>query len=263
MSEARSSEKPPSLERSAAAELANYCPESTVPGYWDTLETNAHEWAEQVSVSSFWKKVQESLPAWNAGFRKGTAAALMEGGQMPSFCAKGSGRTREKVYNKVKNGSADDLKNLFPMKGAAVPCINDLVRTRVPCLFLDGVEFLVDELEHLATHLGLPHSRERQGRLEGYFAQHFYFCHDVIFHFGGGKQLVTINCEVQVATMLSTRIWDATHQIYEKSRGFQESPDDWQWKPGDPRFLSRQLGHMIHLADGILVQLRNSTLIGG
>ena len=133
-----------------------------------------------------------------------------------------------------------------------------LVRARVECQYLDGVEFLASRIEESASELGIICERERQGRLQGYFAQHLWFEQRVIFRFGGGEELITIMCEVQIATALATRVWEGAHPIYEEWRVQSDEPEDWQWNPSDPRFTARQLGHMIHLADGLLVQLRNS-----
>lgn len=140
-----------------------------------------------------------------------------------------------------------------------MPCLNDLVRTRVECQFLDGVEFFADCLEQLATELGILATREREGRLQGYFAQHFCFEHPVYFRFGGSEEPVRILCEVQIATALATRVWEESHRTYEDWRIRDDQAEEWQWQPTDPRFIARQLGHMIHLADGLLVQLRNSS----
>lgn len=178
---------------------------------------------------------------------------------VPGFSAKTTKRIREKlVHEWIRAGCPADVTKFWPATGPPVPLINDLVRTRIECQFLDGVEFFGIRLEELAAELGMKCKRERKGRLVGYFAQHFCFIDEVIFRFGGGKQLASIQCEVQIATALATRIWEESHQPYEEWRVQTEEPEDWQWNPEDPRFTARQLGHMIHLADGLLVQLRNS-----
>ena len=81
----------------------------------------------------------------------------------------------------------------------------------------------------------------------------------MLYRFGVEVIQARIICEIQVATELSTTVWDTTHTLYEVSRDSDEVPEDWQWSPKDPRFISRQLGHMIHLADGLLVQLREAS----
>ena len=117
---------------------------------------------------------------------------------------------------------------------------------------------LLSKLFELARQMNLTPNRCREGRLEGYFAQHITFAQQVYYRFAGGNEPATVLCEIQVATDLSTRIWEATHLVYEKARTTADHPEDWQWNPKDPRFVSRQLGHMMHLADGLLVQLREA-----
>ena len=108
------------------------------------------------------------------------------------------------------------------------------------------------------TNLKLCTINRKQVRRSKYFAQHLNFSCDVLYRFGGGAEAGQVTCEVQLATALSTAVWETTHRIYESTRETEEAPEDWQWNPGDPRFVSRQLGHMIHLADGLLVQSREA-----
>ncbi len=61
-----------------------------------------------------------------------------------------------------------------------------------------------------------------------------------------------------MATQLATVIWNAGHNVYSKWRDREESSGEWQWQPRDPRFIARQLGHLLHLADGLLVQIRDA-----
>jgi len=112
-------------------------------------------------------------------------------------------------------------------------------------------------LVELAKELALSPEQKPRGLIVGYFAQHIYFTHSAYFRFGGRENPVTITCEIQLGTTLAKVIWESGHRIYEQSRDQPDRPADWQWNPKDPRFLIRQLGHMIHLADGILVNLRD------
>lgn len=98
--------------------------------------------------------------------------------------------------------------------------------------------------------------RERQGRLEGYFAQHVNITQDVMYRSAGVPTQARVVCEIQLATDFATKMWDATHPFYEQDREGERDPAAWQWVPSDPRFIANQLGHMMHLADGLLVQLR-------
>lgn len=234
-------------------------PELQIGGFWNALEENAIQWADDLSVSPFWKAVKEQQPKWSNEFQRNTSGSLLAGIGIPNFFPKKIVRVREKLlHDWERRGSSPDVSAYFPLSGPPIPIVNDIVRTRVECQFLDGVEYFAAKLAGLASQMEIQGTRQRQGRLQGYFAQHFCFDQSVIFRFGGGDHLVKIQCEVQVATALATRIWEESHRTYEEWRVQVDEAEDWQWNPSDPRFTARQLGHMIHLADGLLVQLRDS-----
>jgi len=237
-------------------ELGRRWPDIRVPGYWPTLGQNCEQWARDVSAGHFWAEVRNRLPEWVAEYRRTTDSNLL-GDRLPDFLAKGVHRIRGKVLSKCKRDDAF-CQTALGTSGPPIPQLNDLVRTRIPCKFLDGVEFLAGRLSDFGKGLGVHLERQWLGSLEGYFAQHVTFQAEVYYRFGGGATPTSITCEVQVGTDLSTRVWDAEHEIYEGARDTPEEPAEWQWNPKDPRFVARELGHMIHLADGILVQLRDS-----
>ncbi len=170
------------------------------------------------------------------------------------------GKQKERTQTKCEAARAAGESTLWPGGNAPpVPNINDLVRTRVECKFLDGVTFLTAKLAELATAHGKTPIVEPKGRLEGYFAQHFYFEEHVHFRFGGDVRPTVVRCEVQLATTLSTMVWETSHGLYERRRASAESNTGWQWDADSPHFLANQLGHMIHLADGLLVKLRDAS----
>jgi ppGpp synthetase/RelA/SpoT-type nucleotidyltranferase len=139
-----------------------------------------------------------------------------------------------------------------------VPRISDLVRTRLVCSYLDAAPFLAEKLKNLADEFNANPILDQKGSIEGYFAQHLNFEVSVFFRFAGSEQQYRLSCEVQVATLLATAIWQAAHPIYESARTEGELAQDWQWSPKNPKFLARQLGHMVHLADGLLCTLRDA-----
>jgi len=228
-----------------------------VPGFWSNLEENCRQWADDISVSPFWKGVKDRQPSWSNDFQRLTDGSLLAQSEVPKFVGKGMKRVREKMCRQFADDENLAVQTLWPEKGPPVPALNDLVRSRIECQFLDGVEYIGTVLGELAQKMGIKWERTREGRLEGYFAQHFLFEQPVFFRFGGGQEPATIKCEVQIATALATQVWETSHGIYEVSRTHSEQAEDWQWNPNDPRFIAHQLGHMIHLADGLLVQLRN------
>ena len=238
-------------------EIAERCPEVELPGYWTTLEENCKQWAIDITVSPFWRAANEHLRKWIAEYRIEFGGSLLTQEALPKFVGKGKTRIRSKLYEERKMDEEYVFK-AFPENTQIIPNLNDLVRTRIDCQYMDGVEFIGNKLFDLASKFQSEPERKRKGRLEGYFAQHIVFKHDVFYRRAGNSTAARINCEIQLATTLSTQVWETTHTIYEEARGIKEKPEDWQWNPKDPRFVSRELGHMIHLADGLLVQLREA-----
>ena len=232
-------------------------PSVAVPGFWENLQTNAAQWADEATISPLWKAATEALPEWSADFRKKTGSDLLALPGLPRFVGKGLPRLRVKAY-KLSVASAADPLALWNAGSPPVPRLNDLVRARIQCRYLDGVGYFSERFIDLAKAKGVEVTRHPQGRVEGYFAQHLYFKLQVFFRFAGGQQVATVEHEVQVATELATRIWEACHGVYEGAREAVDEPSEWQWNAQDPRFLARQMGHMIHLADGLLVQIRNA-----
>jgi hypothetical protein len=78
----------------------------------------------------------------------------------------------------------------------------------------------------------------------------------MVFRANAKQVLAPVGVEIQIATMLSSQMWEASHPFYEDDRVADEESDLWQWQPNTPRFVARQLGHTLHLADGLLSQLR-------
>jgi ppGpp synthetase/RelA/SpoT-type nucleotidyltranferase len=239
-------------------ELKEVRSEISIPGYWETLEANCKQWAEDISVGPFWSEAQQKLEAWIAEYRNKTSGALLIKPGLPKFQGKTAKRIKSKLYQKRLKENNYKLE-VFSEDGPPIPKLNDLVRTRISCQYVDGVEFLASKLAQLSKEMNMEHEHSREGRLEGYFAQHVNFVEDVFYRFGGGTKPGRVTCEIQLSTELANRVWETTHLIYEESRETDEKAEEWQWNPKDTRFISRQLGHMIHLADGLLVQLREST----
>ena len=233
---------------------AQHRPEFGAPGYLSTLSSNCDVWAGQVTQGQFWREAKERLSRWRMEYKSKCGGALFPSEDLPMFKAK----PLTSIENKIRRKCHELQANIFPNEGPPVPLLSDLVRTRITCLYLDGVEFIASKLVELATELNHEVTRERQGSLEGYFAQHLCIKQSVFYRHGGEDTTTQILCEIQVATALGTRMWDASHDLYEHWRTKQSDAADWQWLPNDPRFISHQLGHMIHLADGLLVQLRQA-----
>jgi len=236
-------------------ELGKLRPEFLTPGFWNTLDTNSSQWAADISVGFFWAEAKKRLPYWRAEYRALTSADLLAVLDLPNFVSKPS----ESIINKLlRHHKKESLPSVIPTQGPPVPMIGDIIRIRIKCQYIDGVEFLANKLQSLGDELKVEPERERQGKIEGYFAQHINIQHEVNYREAGHGNLITISCEIQIASSMASQMWQTSHPLYESVRSdISSSPDNWQWKPDDPRFISNQLGHMLHLADGLLVQLRD------
>ncbi len=228
-------------------EAIKFNPLLSVPGYWDTLQSHINEWARKTNACSFWSELSAQAPAWNVEYKKKYGCDLFANKFPPEFISKDLTRIKEKLFE------------LDPDKWftSGIPQLKDMVRTRIDCSFIDGVSYLSEKLIALAENQKVFMECKKKGEMSGYFAHHIYFHEDVVFNFAGVKQAVVLTCEIQIATSLATKIWESNHHIYEKFRNLKEEPEDWQWNPRDPRFLARQMAQMMHLADGLLVQIRD------
>lgn len=244
-------------EEECLRELANIRSEVLLPGFWKNLAENSEQWAEEVSVGPFWAEAEHRLDQWRTEYRSTNDGDLLSRPGLPKFESKSENSIRDKVFRRCRE-KADYIKTAIQREGPPIPRIGDLVRTRIACRYIDGVEFLANKILALAEEMSLSSRRRREGRIEGYFAQHITVQQQVIFRLAGHTELATIICEIQLASEMATRMWEAAHPLYEDARRDHAEPEDWQWKPTNPQFISSQLGHMIHLADGLLVQLRQS-----
>ena len=239
------------------AKLAEIRSEFAIPSFLGVLASNAETWAQEISVGPFWKTANKRLPQWRTEYRALVGSDLLPHLDLPEFVHKAESSIRDKLIRLCKLHESD-LSKVIGAGGPPIPKLNDIVRTRVACRYIDGVEFLAKKFLEVGKETNCNIELSREGRIEGYFAQHITFEQRVILRMAGYEQMATLNCEIQIASELATRIWDASHPLYEDARTRQYAPEEWQWKPNDRRFIANQLGHMIHLADGLLVQLRDS-----
>lgn len=232
-------------------------PDTRRPGYWDLLGDNCDQWASDITAGNYWRNVKQQLQSWKNEFRTLTGDSLLTERNLPNFGSKSVKSIKGKLY---REGRKDEKykDEVFDEGTPPIPKINDLVRTRISCRYIDGVEFLSGKLDTQASLLNLKPKRDRIGRLEGYFAQHINFTVDVFYRIGGQNIPATVICEIQIATQLSTIVWDTNHSIYERYRSSYENQEEWQWNPKDIRFIARQMGHTVHLVDGLLVQVRDA-----
>jgi len=230
--------------------------EISVPGYWDNLYNNCNTWAITLEGDPFWLEFKKEIDSWKAEYYNVHKCALLVKPGIPAFCPKPTKSIINKLERKIIQKKCE-ISEIIPSEGAPIPKLNDLVRTRITCKYIDGVDYLSNKLLNLAEIHDRAPSLDKLGKLDGYFAQHLSFKADVLYREKSSCQTSSIICEIQIATELATIIWESKHEIYELMRQNEIKDQEWQWDPYNPQFTSNQLGHLVHLVDGLLINLRD------
>jgi hypothetical protein len=140
--------------------------------------------------------------------------------------------------------------------------IDDLIRSRIICKYMDGPPFVCKSLEEYCASVGISCNFRDVSTEAGYYAWHFYFripvelsiCSDVVTR--------SISVEIQFSTQLAEAISALTHGLYEERRTGAGSADDrgWRWDASSQRFRSTYIGHGLHLLEGMIQTFRDDVL---
>lgn len=141
--------------------------------------------------------------------------------------------------------------------------IDDLLRTRLVCRYLDGPKFVCERLALACSHLGVEHNIRTLSTDAGYYAWHFYFRMDVELALGANIESRLMWVEIQLTTQLAEVITALTHGLYEQRREGAGNGDDWKWEPASPEFRSSFIGHGLHLLEGVIQTFRDDVLPSG
>jgi ppGpp synthetase/RelA/SpoT-type nucleotidyltranferase len=139
--------------------------------------------------------------------------------------------------------------------------LDDVIRTRIVCKYLDGPAFLTPMIKDLAEGNGIGcevHPRELDA---GYYSHHVYF--DVEAETIGPRfesVRTKSRVELQITTQLQDVLMSLTHRFYEKDRlqsSRREKP--WRWDYKTARFKGAYLGHTLHLLEAIVIEVRDQS----
>lgn len=140
--------------------------------------------------------------------------------------------------------------------------MNDLVRARLVCKYLDGPKFVAEGLARFCDSRELEFHSYPMHSDTGYHAWHCYIRNPVDLVIEGVVVLRDMWMELQVTTQLAESITALTHGLYENSRAQSpgQSGDEWRWNPRTQQFRSAYLGHTLHLLEGIIQTFRDEVL---
>lgn len=244
--------------RSEFKSLYDEYPHLNVPGYWNVLDENLQLWAQQIKNSHAWSGVSKAIQNESYVYLMTNQSKLLDGIDIQGidFLSKPVPSIVEKLKRQYWNNETKTFSSqafVANINGFPIPNLDDLIRTRIPVTYLDGVNYFGDIVKKVIPNA----TQELKGKIEGYYANHIYFDEQVFLKYQGNTTLLNLSCEIQIATQSATRLWNLSHQLYTQDRGEPKKDMSWQWNHKNPRFLCNQLGHALHLTEGLFVQLRD------
>jgi hypothetical protein len=151
-----------------------------------------------------------------------------------------------------------------PAKGWTIPGnwferIADLIRTTIVVRYLDGIEPVHEAIEVTAKALDIKCRFDYENREEGYYALHSTVSFPFRFRREGYRmETRPVPVEIQVCTQVQEVLRALTHRTYEIIRRKPKAENvHWQWRWNCEQFTPNYLGHILHYADGVMLNLRD------
>ena len=141
-------------------------------------------------------------------------------------------------------------------------CIDDLLRTRIICKYMDGPKFVCEALDAYCKEQNIDAKFRELSTEAGYYAWHFYFRSPVELMTNNVVTNQTMWVEIQVSTQLAEVITTLTHGLYEQRRSGESDTksDKWKWDADSQHFRSAYIGHGLHLLEGIIQTFKDDML---
>lgn len=212
--------------------------------------------------SPFWIHLTTSLPDHNDTYLIRTGYQLFATPQPPHILTKPFNSFLAKTFrrNVLENTNWPSA----PAEGWILPQnwyskISDVVRTSLIVKYLDGVRFTIDAITALSEAHNLECAVSYEAREEGYYAAH------IVIHSTADvpkenwdSERIPVALEVQVTTQLQDVIRKLLHKYYEHRRMQTAQPEvKWQWDYESEEFLTNYLGHILHYAEGMIMEARS------
>ena len=151
-----------------------------------------------------------------------------------------------------------------PKEGWLVPPdwyteVNDIIRTTLVVKYLDGVEFIIKEIENIAVDSGIYMEHTLESKEEGYYAGHVILMKSVeVTKTDFDTEKRDIFFEIQITTQVKEVIKRLLHKFYEKRRIDKgEEKTNWRWDYKSDEFVANYLGHVLHYVEGMILEVRD------
>jgi hypothetical protein len=136
--------------------------------------------------------------------------------------------------------------------------INDIIRTLFVVKYIDGVQYMINELGTHCKQCDLLPETHFEAREEGYYAAHLYIRQKFeIPNIEWDTEIIDVSIEIQVTTQLQDVIRRLLHKYYEENRGKFDRDNNWQWNYKSDEFAANYLGHILHYVEGMIVEIRD------
>jgi hypothetical protein len=210
--------------------------------------------------SPFWTDLTTSLPDYNDTYLTKTGYQLFTTLQPPDILTKSFSSFLAKTFR--RNILENPNWSSAPPEGWFLPDnwyskISDVVRTCLVVKYLDGVRFTIDAITALSGAHNLQSAVSFEAREEGYYAAHI-LVHSAADVPDWDSERIPVTLEIQVTTQLQDVIRNLLHKYYEQRRTRTAAPETkWQWDYDSNEFLTNYLGHLLHYAEGMIMEARS------
>lgn len=242
--------------------------ESTTGVHWVDFEqesylNTAERLRAEFETSPFWMSVVRRLQNLHAQSETETSYGLLaHPDQSPPIVKKSWDSLVLKSYrrNILDNPNWPDA----PARGWTTPdnwfeTVGDIVRSTVVVRYLDGVEVVRQAIVDVAGDFGVSTLVEYEAREDGYYALHLTATLSLSAS-SKAWQAVQLNIpvEIQICTQVQEVLRTLTHKFYvDRRRRPAVTDQKWQWNCHSEQFVPNYLGHILHYADGMIMNVRH------
>jgi hypothetical protein len=212
--------------------------------------------------SDFWTHLLQNLPEYGDRYQIETSYPLFAPDNKPTVLVKSYASFLLKTYR--RNISENRRWPDPPAEGWILPSnwysrINDILRTLLVVKYLDGVQYLIDQVRTCCQEQAMPSEVHLEAREEGYYAAHMYTRRDFeIPKLDWDTELAVVSIEIQITTQLQEVIRRLLHKYYETRRVATEATNGkWQWDYHSEEFSANYLGHILHYVEGMIMEVRD------
>ena len=226
-------------------------------------ENVTQEAKQRIKDSPFWNLLIDTYATLADQYKVNTGYDLFTDQHPPNLEIKTYKSLLDKSYR--KNVLNNDKYPTMPDDGWLLPPswfseTNDIIRTSITVKYLDGVDFLVDNLKSLAHDSGRKFRSDFEARIEGYYAAQTYIIIECeVPSEAFDTEMVDFSFEVEVTTQLKDVIKRLLHHHYEKRRlaiSTNDASKVWQWDYKSDEFGANYLGHILHYLEGMIMKVR-------